>query len=114
MNRETNASDHNERSEPEPASSPTARLSGKGTPCDPQARAAARQNNQDVPRQQFIEELKRDLEKTRLPADVKKQILAELPPPQEQERLFREIQEKGGMSFDQFMESLGLEVHPQP
>jgi hypothetical protein len=48
-----------------------------------------------------------------LPADVREQILAELPPPEERERLYREIQEKGGMSGDEFFKSLGIEVHPQ-
>lgn len=59
-------------------------------------------------------ELKRRLEETRLPANVKKQILAELPPPAERERLFRELQEQGGLSSEQFFASLGLEIEPQP
>ncbi|MCI0462355.1 MAG: hypothetical protein L0Z62_35840 [Gemmataceae bacterium] len=60
------------------------------------------------------EALKRRLEETRLPADLKAQILAELPPPEERERLFQELQEKGGLSSEQFLASLGLEVEPQP
>jgi len=80
----------------------------------PQTRADASQIGHGDGHHQFIEELKRGLENTRLPADLREQILAQLPPPEEQERLFREMQEKGGMSFDQLMESLGLEVHPQP
>jgi hypothetical protein len=60
------------------------------------------------------EELKRGLEKTRLPADLKAQILAELPPPEEQERLYREMQEKGGLSFEEYFESLIQEFEPQP
>jgi hypothetical protein len=58
--------------------------------------------------------LKRRLEETRLPADVKQQILAELPPPEERERLLRELREKGGLSSEQFFASLGLEVKGQP
>jgi hypothetical protein len=52
--------------------------------------------------------LKRGLEETRLPADLKAQILAELPPPEERERLFQELREKGGLSAAQFFASLGL------
>ena len=59
-------------------------------------------------------ELKRRLEDTRLPADVKEQILAELPTPEERERLFRELQEKGGLSSEQFLAALGLPAEPQP
>ena len=107
MNRDTNASDDNERTEPESASS-------NGPSLDPQSKPPAPRDDQDDSHRQFIEELKRGLEKTRLPADLREQILAELPPPEERERLLREMQEKGGMSFEQFMESLGLDVHPQP
>ena len=57
-------------------------------------------------------ELKRRLEETRLPPDLKERILAGLPPPEERERLFRELQEKGGLSSEQFFAS--LEVEPQP
>ena len=53
---------------------------------------------------------KRRLEETRLPADLKEQILAKLPPVEERERLFRELQEKGGLSSEQFFASLGLAV----
>jgi len=59
------------------------------------------------------ESLRQRLEETRLPTDLKEQILAELPPPEERERLFRELQEKGGLSSDEFFASLGLEVEPQ-
>jgi hypothetical protein len=60
------------------------------------------------------EALKRGLEQTRLPPDVLAHILAELPPPEEMERLYREMQEKGGLSSEEFMKSLGLDVEPQP
>jgi hypothetical protein len=62
----------------------------------------------------LIEQLKRDLEKTRLSADLKEQILADLPPPEERERLFRELQDKGGLSSEQFLASLGLDNEPHP
>jgi hypothetical protein len=107
MNRESNKSDDDERRESE-ASSSDERCIPESRPEQP----ATDQRNFD--RDQFIANLKRNLERYRLPADQREQILAELPPPEEQERLFREIQEKGGMSFEQFMESLGLEAHPKP
>jgi hypothetical protein len=56
---------------------------------------------------------KRGLEETRLPADVKARVLAELPPPEECERMYREMQEQGGLSFEQFVAALGLEVKPK-
>jgi hypothetical protein len=60
------------------------------------------------------EALKRGLEENRLPPEVKAQILAELPPPEERERLLRELMETGGLSSEEFFASLGLEVKPQP
>jgi hypothetical protein len=66
-------------------------------------------NNQDL-----TVELKRRLEETRLPPHLKEQILADLPPPEERERLFRELRDKGGLSSEQFFASLGLEVDQQP
>ena len=60
------------------------------------------------------EALKRRLEETRLPADVKAQLLAELPPLAECEQLYREMQEQGGLSFEQFVAGLGLEGKPKP
>lgn len=59
-------------------------------------------------------ELKRRLQESRLPPNLKAQILAELPPAQEQERLYRELQENGGLSSEEFLKSLGLEVEPKP
>jgi hypothetical protein len=50
------------------------------------------------------EMLKQRLEETRLPPDLKEQFLAELPPPEERERLYRELQEKGGFSFEQLFD----------
>lgn len=85
-----------------------------------EAKPEAQQSNHAVgaitegPGEDPTEALKQRLEETRLPADVKEQILAELPPPQERERLLRELQEKGGLSSEQLFASLGLEVEPQP
>jgi hypothetical protein len=62
----------------------------------------------------FIAELKRRLPETRLPAEFREQILANLPPPEVQERLYREMQENGGLSSEEFFASLGLEAEPQP
>jgi hypothetical protein len=87
---------------------------------EPEAKPDAEQSHPTVsavpsgPGEDPTEALKRRLEEIRLPADVKAQILAELPPPEERERLFRELQEKGGLSSEQFLASLGLEVEPQP
>src|SRR5262249_38976027 len=63
---------------------------------------------------ELMAELKRRLEETRLPANLKEQILGELPPPEERERLFRELLEEGGLSSEQFLASLGLEAERQP
>ncbi|MBM4067871.1 MAG: hypothetical protein FJ271_02840 [Planctomycetes bacterium] len=45
---------------------------------------------------------------SRLPADLKASILADLPSDEEQERLYRQMQEQGGIPPEQFLESLGL------
>jgi hypothetical protein len=67
----------------------------------------------DSTKENPLEALKRGLEGTRLPADLKGPILANLPPPEERERLFRELQEKGWLSSEEFFASLGLEGEPQ-
>ena len=43
----------------------------------------------------------------RLPAGVKEQILAELPPPEEHERLYGDLRDKGGLLSEEFFASLG-------
>ena len=58
-------------------------------------------------------ELKQRLAETRLPANLKERILAQLPAPEEREQLFRELQEKGGLSSEQFFVSLGLPEQPE-
>jgi hypothetical protein len=116
MNRETNMSGNNERpdaNEPSPPQSSAPR-GPDGRSSAHEVRADGPQANNEPGSEQFIANLKQGLEETRLPPDLREQILAQMPPPEEQERLLREMQEKGGMSFDQFMQSLGLEVHPQP
>jgi hypothetical protein len=62
----------------------------------------------------LIAKLKERLEETRLPENLKAQLLAAMPPLEERERLFRELQDTGGLSSEQFFASLGLEVEPQP
>ena len=62
----------------------------------------------------FVAELKRRLPETRLPAEYREQILANLPPPEERERLYRELQENGGLSAEEFFASLGIELERQP
>ncbi len=59
-------------------------------------------------------DLKRRLDETRLPADQREWILAQLPLPEERERLFRQMREQGGISSEQFLAALGLDVEPQP
>ena len=116
MNRDSNKSDDNERRESEASSSASPlRSSSADGHATPESRPELPPTDQgNLDQEQFIAKLKRNLEQSRLPADQRQQILAELPPADERERLFREIQEKGGMSFEQFMESLGLEVDPKP
>lgn len=49
-----------------------------------------------------------------LPADLKELILAELPTPEERERLLRNLMETGGLSSEEFLASLGIEGEPVP
>jgi hypothetical protein len=84
------------------------RTAGEGTPSEPLPSGSP--SPQGDPR----EALKQRREETRLPAELKEQILAELPSPEERERLYRELQEKGGLSAEQFLASLGVEGEPQP
>jgi hypothetical protein len=76
--------------------------------------AAGGVNHGANPAEDPTEVLKRRLQETCLPPDLKAQILAELPPLAEEEQLFRELQEKGGLSFEQLCASLGMEAKPQP
>jgi hypothetical protein len=95
---------------PAPPSPATARRAG-GSDAQP----AARQGDPiaDARNADFVEALKREAEKSRLSPELKAQILAELPPLEEHERLYREMQEHGGLSFEQFCEGLGIEVKPE-
>src|SRR4051812_9822729 len=63
-------------------------------------------NGAPIPMVDPTEALKRDLAKYRLPAYVKEQIIAQLPSPEKHERLYRELLEKAGLSFEEFFESL--------
>ena len=86
-------SDNNENCDPERTPEPQVPLPAEGG--DPT---------------EYRELLKKDL--VRLTPEQKAQYLAELPPIEEQERMYREMQENGGLSFEEFCASLGLEVHP--
>ncbi len=59
-------------------------------------------------------DFKRRLEETRLPEGMREQIQSELPAPEDRERLLRELMEKGGLSSEQFFQSLGLEAAKLP
>ena len=45
---------------------------------------------------------------------MKAQILAELPSPDERERLLRELLANGGLSFEECCASLGIDVATKP
>jgi hypothetical protein len=78
-----------------------------------QGNAAGPANGPAAPSSDPTEALKRELETYRLPAGLREQILAELPPPEEHERLYRELREKGGLAFQDFFEALLEEVRAQ-
>jgi hypothetical protein len=107
-------SDNTERPEAEP----TFPLPPKdGGVNEPEASSASPLSNHangaaagDDPR----EALKQRLEETRLPAELKARILAELPSPEEQERMYRELQAQGGLSAEEFFATLGLEGPQEP
>jgi hypothetical protein len=63
------------------------------------------QSNQD-PRAELL----RGIENTRLPAHLREEILAALPPEEECEEQYRKMQQEGGLSSEEFMASLSLEV----
>ncbi len=62
--------------------------------------------------QDLIADLKLPLEDSRLSPAQRQQILANLSSWEEQERLYREMQQTAGLTFEQFLESLGLEDEP--
>jgi len=75
---------------------------------------AGSMKNDSGPGDDSTEALKQRLEQTRLCAHLKEKILAGLPPPEERERLYRELKEQGGVSFEQMIAELGLGVPPKP
>jgi hypothetical protein len=79
---------------------------GPSVPGEPEAKAELQPGNHVVNNNDFIEALKQNLHESRLPADLKEQVLAGLPPPEERERLLRELIENGGLSFEEFFGSL--------
>jgi hypothetical protein len=55
--------------------------------------------------------------KTRLPPELREQLIAEAlaeMSPEEAERGYREMQEKGGISSEELFASLGLDVEQNP
>jgi hypothetical protein len=87
---------------------------GNPTSGDAEVPSVPRPSNHYAPGSpEFIAELKRDLEQTRLPPEDRERILANLPPVEEQERAYRELMENGGLSSEEFLASLGLDVEPQ-
>lgn len=53
---------------------------------------------------QQVEQLARELEGGRLPPEVREELLKALPPPEERARLYRELQQQGGLSIDQLID----------
>jgi hypothetical protein len=106
-------SDSSERPEAEPASPPSpsspVRSEANG------ARGPEAQGSRPTPGSaEFLEALKRDVANNRLTWDQIQEFLVELPPLEERERLYRELQENGGLSFEEFCASLGIDPEPQP
>jgi len=79
------------------------------------AAAAEPQSNGNLTTNEaFIAKLKQNLEQTRLPPEERERILADMPPAEEQERLYQEMMENGGLSAEEFFASLGLDFEPKP
>jgi hypothetical protein len=98
---------------PEPPS--TAVAAGGQVVGGPEAAAQRQESTQTAAsKYDLVAELKRRLEETRLPADLKEQILADLPPPEVRERLYRALQEIGGLSSEEFIASLDLDAERRP
>jgi hypothetical protein len=66
------------------------------------------ENGNSAAQEDFVESLARGLEKHRLTPELKAEIFADMPPPEEQERLYRELMEQGGLSSEEFLASLDL------
>jgi hypothetical protein len=97
-------SDNTER--PESETPPT-------TPPRAEAAAAGGGTNGQTAPHDPTAELKRNLEAYHLTPEQKEALLAELPAPEEMERMYRELQEKGGLSFEEFFEPLLREFGSQ-
>jgi hypothetical protein len=61
---------------------------------------------------EFVAELKRQVHENRLPADLREQILANEPAHEILEQMYRDLQENGGLSSEEFLASLGLDAEP--
>jgi hypothetical protein len=90
----------------------TERPDSETPPSTPRADDAAAGGNGQTAPHDPREELRRTV--TRLTPEQKAALLAELPPPEEMERMYRELQEKGGLSFEEFFEPLLREFGSQP
>ena len=64
--------------------------------------------NSTRPGRRSREALLRGLDKTPLDQEVKAHILAQLPSAEEQERMYRDLIENGGLTFEEMCESLGM------
>jgi hypothetical protein len=62
---------------------------------------------------EFIAGLKRHAEQSRLSPELLAEIVAGMLPWEEQERLYREMQENGGLSGEEFFASLGIDMEEQ-
>jgi hypothetical protein len=108
---------------PEPIEKPEGQAEpSKGNPSvgppdngKPDTNGNAKQSDPDAfDPSELIRRLKQGLTQPRLPPELRDEILADSPPPEELERLYRELQESGGLSSEQFLESLGVLGEPQP
>jgi hypothetical protein len=84
------------------------------SPGGPEEKPAAPSNQANGATEDPREELLRTVDKSLLTPELKAQILAELPPPEEMARLYRELQENGGLSSEEFLESVFRDIEPQP
>ena len=88
---------------------------GNATPGDAETPWAPRPKNPYPPGSpEFIAELKRNLKFSDLPQEERERILANHPPLEEEERMLRDLIENGGLSSEEFLASLGINVEPQP
>jgi hypothetical protein len=66
--------------------------------------AAGAESDEERSVREYIESLKQGLDQYRLSPELKAQLLAEMPPPEEMERLYREVLEHGGYSTEDMLD----------